>query len=301
MSEKKSDIGGKRLVSLSPEAWVRWLTQKPEISVREILSSEFQWISRANDSLIKVCSPDREEFLVLNELQLRYTNKMPLRINAYAALATERYNLPVFPVLINILPNSQNEKIPSVYHSEILGMMAHQDYRVINLWEVDVNLVFEQQLTALLPFVPILKGGGNEAKVRQAVQSLRANETLAELEPLLSFFASFVLEIPLVQQIMRWDMVVLSESPWYQEIMKEGEKLGMQQGIQQGIVQGLREGESSLILRQISRRFGAIEPSLELKIKGLSLPELESLGEALLDFRGMADLENWLKGNEIKS
>jgi len=100
---------------------------------------------------------------------------------------------------------------------------------------------------------------------------------------------------------MRWDMVVLSESPWYQEIMKEGEKLGMQQGIQQGIVQGLREGESSLILRQISRRFGAIEPSLELKIKGLSLPELESLGEALLDFRGMADLENWLKGNEIKS
>jgi predicted transposase YdaD len=289
MSEKKSDIGGKRLVSLSPEAWVRWLTQKPEISVREILSSEFQWISRANDSLIKVCSPDREEFLVLNELQLRYTNKMPLRINAYAALATERYNLPVFPVLINILPNSQNEKIPSVYHSEILGMMAHQDYRVINLWEVDVNLVFEQQLTALLPFVPILKGGGNEAKVRQAVQSLRANETLAELEPLLSFFASFVLDIPLVQQIMRWDMVVLSESPWYQEIMKEGEKLGMQQG------------ESSLILRQISRRFGAIEPSLELKIKGLSLPDLESLGEALLDFRGMADFQNWLKGNEIKS
>ena len=54
MSEKKSDIGGKRLVSLSPEAWVRWLTQNPEISVKEILSSEFQWISRANDALIKL-------------------------------------------------------------------------------------------------------------------------------------------------------------------------------------------------------------------------------------------------------
>jgi predicted transposase YdaD len=282
MSEKKSDIGGKRLVSLSPEAWVRWLTQNPQLYVREILSSEFQWISRENDALIKVCSPDQEEFLVLNELQLRYTNKMPLRINAYAALATERYNLPVFPVLINILPNSQNEKIPSAYHSEIFGMMSHQDYRVINLWEVDVNLVFEQQLTALLPFVPILKGGGNEAKVRQAVQSLRANETLAELEPLLSFFASFVLEIPLVQQIMRWDMVILSESPWYQQIMKEGEKLGMQQG------------ESSLILRQISRRFGAIEPSLELKIKRLLLPELESLGESLFDFSNINDVISWV-------
>ena len=77
-------------------------------------------------------------------------------------------------------------------------------------------------------------------------------------------------------------MVVLSESPWYQEIMKEGEKLGMQQG------------ESSLILRQISRRFGAIEPSLELKIKGLLLPELESLGESLFDFSSVNDVISWL-------
>ena len=290
MAEKRSDIGGKRLISLSPECWVRWLTKNPQLLVREIVSSEFQWISRANDTLIKVYSPQDGEFLLLNELQLRYKSQMPLRINAYSALASERYSLPVYPVLINILPNSKNERIPNFYHSEVNGIVSHQDYGVINLWEVDVNLVFEQQLTTLLPFVPILKGGDNEIKIRQAVFSLRADETLAELEPLLSFFASFVLEISLVQEIMRWDMTVLRESPWYQEILKEGLETGQQQGLQQG----LRQGELSLVLRQIFRRFGAIDSSLELKIKQLSVDELDFLGESLFDFSDISDLVNWL-------
>jgi predicted transposase YdaD len=45
--------------------------------------------------------------------------------------------------------------------------------------------------------------------VRRALQVLRTNEQLSELEPLLAFFATFVLETRLVQQIMRWDMAVL--------------------------------------------------------------------------------------------
>jgi predicted transposase YdaD len=67
-------------------------------------------------------------------------------------------------------------------------------------------------LPSLLPFVPVLKGGGEEAIVQQAVQLLRADEQLSQLEPLLAFFASFVLSTRLVQQIMRWDMAVLQES-----------------------------------------------------------------------------------------
>jgi predicted transposase YdaD len=68
-------------------------------------------------------------------------------------------------------------------------------------------------LPSLLPFVPVIKGGGKEAIIRQAVQLLLADEQLSQLEPLLAFFASFVLSTRLVQQIMRWDMAVLQESP----------------------------------------------------------------------------------------
>lgn len=232
---KAADIGGKRLISLAPDAWVKWVTQSPDVLAREILASEFQWISRESDVVVKAYHPQIGDFLVLNELQLRYNTRLPRRMRAYAALAEERYNLPVYPVLINILPPPETMEIVSNYESQVLGLQARQDYRVINLWEVDAQIVFQEPLPSLLPFVPVLKGGDEVAVVQQAVQALRADEQLNELEPLLAFFASFVLSSPLVQQIMRWDMAVLRESPWYQQILNEGRREELLSGIELGL------------------------------------------------------------------
>lgn len=69
-----------------------------------------------------------------------------------------------------------------------LGIAALQTYWVINLWEVGAAIVFEQSLNALLPFVPILKDGGNATVVQQALNPLRQDEQLIELESLLAFF-----------------------------------------------------------------------------------------------------------------
>ncbi len=293
MTKKKADIGGKRLISLAPDQWVRWLTKNPDLTVTEIISSDFQWVARENDVLIKVSSPKEGEFLILNELQMRYNNQVPVRVYAYTALAKKHYNLPVYPVLINILPNSQSQVIPNFYQSEFMGIKSYQNYQVINLWEVDVNLVFENNLSSLLPFVPILKGGADENIVRQAVIELRANETLQDLEPLLSFFASFVFEIPIVQQIMRWDMTVLRESPWYQQILKEGLETGEKQGLQQG----LKEESLNLVSKLIERRFGNLSSDLNLKIRQLSIAQLEDLAVELLEITELSQLEIWLNQN----
>lgn len=236
---KPADIGGKRLISLAPDAWVKWVTQRSDVVAGEILASEFQWISRDTDVLVQAYNPQIGNFLVLNELQLRYTYRMPQRMRAYAALAEERYNLPVYPVLINILQPTPGVVIATSYESEVFGLRALQEYRTINLWEIDVEIVFQQPLPSLLPFVPVLKGGGDEAIVQQAVQLLRADEQLSQLEPLLAFFASFVLSTRLVQQIMRWDMAVLQESPWYQEILNKGRIEGRREELLLGIELGL--------------------------------------------------------------
>lgn len=58
--------------------------------------------------------------------------------------------------------------------------------------------------------------------------------------------------------------------------------------------EGRQEGEQHLIIRQINRRIGEINESLIERIKGLSIEQLETLGEALLDFSNVADLEAWL-------
>ncbi|MUL35139.1 transposase [Gloeocapsopsis dulcis] len=259
---KRADVSTKKLISLAPDNWVKWVTQLPDITAGEILNSEFQWISRESDVLIRVDSQQYGEFLVLNELQLRPSSQMPRWMRAYAALAEEKYHLPTYPVLINILKIS-DEQIPSRFTSNIAGLQAHQDYRVINLWEVDVNIVFNQPLPSLLPFVPILQGGENKSTIRAALQMLRADKQLNQLETVLAFFATFVLESTLVQEIMRWDMAVLRESPWYQEIE------------QRGVERGRREEILSNIATILEVKFGT--EGLELMLQINQVSDLERL------------------------
>ena len=63
----------------------------------------------------------------------------------------------------------------------------------------------------------------------------------------------------------------------------------MRQGIEQGI-----EREKTLILRQLKRKLGEINPALETQIMQLSIDDVEALGEALFDFSTVEDLINWL-------
>ncbi len=72
------------------------------------------------------------------------------------------------------------------------------------------------------------------------MQILRRDEQLNQLETVLAFFATFVLESALVKDIMRWDMGVLRESPWYEEILREGELRGEARGEVQGIISSIR-------------------------------------------------------------
>ncbi|KAM3101692.1 DUF4351 domain-containing protein [Phormidesmis sp. 146-12] len=82
-------------------------------------------------------------------------------------------------------------------------------------------------------------------------------------------------------------MVVLSQA--YQE----WEQATQQRGIEQGIEQG----ERSLVFRQLTRRMGALPEAVRSQIETLSIADLESLGEALLDFEKLSDLETWLAIN----
>ncbi len=74
-----------------------------------------------------------------------------------------------------------------------------------------------------------------------------------------------------------------------------------ERAIQEGELKGELKGEGRLILRQLSRRFGDIESSLVDQIRCLSVAQLEELGEALLDFHAVVDLETWLTQLERSS
>ena len=60
--------------------------------------------------------------------------------------------------------------------------------------------------------------------------------------------------------------------------------------------QGRQEGELEMALRLLRRRCGELNPQQEARIRSLSLEQLETLAEVLLDFEGPSDLEAWLAG-----
>jgi predicted transposase/invertase (TIGR01784 family) len=72
--------------------------------------------------------------------------------------------------------------------------------------------------------------------------------------------------------------ITLKETRVYREIKEEG----LQEGEQR---------ERTLILRQLTRRIGELPQDVRQRVENLSLEQLENLGEALLDFTSMADLQ----------
>jgi predicted transposase YdaD len=79
---------------------------------------------------------------------------------------------------------------------------------------------------------------------------------------------------------------MMRESVIYQDILREGRE------------EGLRR-ERTLVLRQLTRKLGELPQEMSDRINNLSIEQIENLGEALLDFQEMSDLEAWL--NEVRS
>ncbi|MDP5018531.1 MAG: transposase, partial [Dolichospermum sp.] len=144
-------------------------------------------------------------------------------------------------------------------------------------------------IPSLLPFVPILKGGGEESTVRQALQMLRADEKLSQLETVMAFFATFVLDSALVQQIMRWDMAILQESPWYQQIREEGRREGREEG---------RQVMLSSIELILEMKFGEEGLQFMPKISQFTdLEQLKNLQRSILTVNTFDELQQFMQRN----
>jgi predicted transposase YdaD len=70
---------------------------------------------------------------------------------------------------------------------------------------------------------------------------------------------------------------------WKEEFLQAGEQAG------------ILKGEQALVFRLLTRRVVSLAPDIRSQVQALSLAQLESLGEALLDFSEAGDLVNWLQ------
>jgi len=106
--------------------------------------------------------------------------------------------------------------------------------------------------------------------------------------------------VPEIQKAFR----IAREDNFTQEELKELQKQELWIQDQQIAIEIAREqvtktAQLSLILRQLVRRLGTLQPETENSIRQLSVEELENLGEAVLDFNHPSDLTAWLQANAI--
>jgi predicted transposase YdaD len=113
---------------------------------------------------------------------------------------------------------------------------------------------------------------------------LKTAETDAEFERRLSLIETILgnkfpeLTEEMIMQILDLKKMDITQSCFYQQIIQEGRQ----------------EEAANLVVRQLTRRLGALSAGQTERIRGLSVFELEALGEALLDFGSMVDLEFFL-------
>jgi hypothetical protein len=57
---------------------------------------------------------------------------------------------------------------------------------------------------------------------------------------------------------------------------------------------GIQTGEATLLVRQLKRRFGFAGQEREAAVRNLPVEKLEELGEAILGFDGIEQVDQWL-------
>lgn len=75
---------------------------------------------------------------------------------------------------------------------------------------------------------------------------------------------------------------------------QDGLEQGLEQGLEKGLEKGLEQGQRTLIIRLLTRQFGTLPTSIMGSLEKLPSEQLEMLGDAILDFSGLEDVERWL-------
>ncbi|WP_107670411.1 Rpn family recombination-promoting nuclease/putative transposase [Cyanothece sp. BG0011] len=252
-----------------PEDMARWLLGKP-IPLTELKPSELSLEPIRADSLIFLQS---EELILHIEFQTNPDKDIPFRMLDYRIRGYRLYpQKEMIQVVIYLKENRSKLARQAVF---TLSKTRHE-FEVIRLWEVPSDILLQSK--GLLPFAVLSQSENRESILRQIseqIDEVSDRREKSNIAASTSILAGLVLSKDIIKRLLRDD--IMKESVIYQEIEEQGKQ----------------KGEANLVIRLLNHRFGQIPDDLLPKIRGLSVEQLENLGEALLDFQSEEDLTQW--------
>lgn len=270
----------KYLAAEYPSSFVQWLLAYDDTEI-QMLPTELGLDPIRADALYFL--PQLQQILHL-EFQTVPTSTppLPLRMLDYWVRLYRQYGHPIEQVVIFLrLTNAEAAYVEQF----AVGNTVHS-YRVVRLWEQDPAPLLANP--ALLPLAVLARTDFPATLMQQVaaqVDMIEESQVQRNISACAQVLAGLRFEKDFIQQFLREEF--MRESVIYQEIL--------QQGVQQGRQQGRQEEGMALVLRQLERRLSQLPSELRSQIQQLSISQLESLGEALLDFSSKQDLVDWLQ------
>jgi len=290
-----------------PETWVKQLDYSSLERVNTKFHSE-NLTRREGDIIYRVQSFDSGSIYIylLLEFQSQTDYWMAVRVNAYVSLlyqqltkesrVTKETGLPpVFPVVL------YNGDKPWNCPQDLLSLIAVPDHSALRAWQPNIfYYLIEERLH------PIEKGDslagllfemGNCADPRQLSHVIQRLDNLVYrpedaalrrafgeiVKVFLSNKKGYALQINNINDLTEiHNMLSKRLEQWEASIFEKG--------IEQGIDKGFEQGESSLLHRQLTHRFGPLPQWAEDKLATADSTTLEKWGLACLDADSLDDV-----------
>ena len=254
------------------------------------------------DKLVKVWKLTGEETWVLLNVEIQSQEESVLgeRVFTYFYRLKDKFNLPIASLVI--LGDDRDNWRPSTFSQSLWGCRIEFEFPIVKL--LDYESQWADLEASRTPFAIVTMAHLKTKSTRRDLQSRKEwkfrltrmlYEKGYERQDIIKLyrFIDWILELPDdLKQAFHTELAQYEQErqmPYVTWIERMGE------------ARGRKEGELSLVLRQLTRRVGIIPGSLIDRVQALPIEQLELLAEDLLDFQGLEDLTGWFEAIEILS
>ena len=275
----------------------------------EFLDTEFQQITpnaeigkRFADQLVKVQLKKGKELILLIHLEIQAVPEkdFPERMFIYAIRIFELFHQ--LPVSLAILCDGKRDWRPSTYSLTTPESSLEFNFKAVKL--LDYETQWSQLEQSRNPFAVVVMSHlktreTKDSAIDRKIWKVRLVKRLYELgydrsEVLNLFrFVDWVMILPEGLKRTFWNELKTYEEDRKMPYITSVEEIGYDRGLNEGEA----KGERSITLLLLNHKFGELPDRMVEQIKALSIPKIEALSKALLDFTSIEDLTTWLKNH----
>jgi Domain of unknown function (DUF4351)/Putative transposase, YhgA-like len=244
--------------------------------------------SRKADVVVKARFQGQGAFFIVHvEHQAQGQDRFARRFFHYFARLDEKHELPVYPVALFSYPTMRAK--PDLFQVSFPDReVLRFQYRVIQLSRLRWR-DFVQRPNPVAAALMAKMGMSAEERPRVKLECLRLLTRLRLAPERARFLSGFIDTFLRLNAQERLLFEAQSDT-----ILNRTERKKVMELTTSWKEEGRQEGQVEMALRLLRRRCGPLPKGLDSKVRALTIPELEDLAEAVLDFSSLSDFERWL-------